>query len=296
MNVCAPFLPQGINKSCLADLKEIKNIIVTDGSVTFATTLLAQTLSTWKAKVQTDLSVYAPLGVNDYEPTTDDPNIVTHGSTRKTVTNNPIPSGIFYLASNFCDYKDVMDAFQGGAFRMFLVDSNGNLYGTRTDTGIVKGFLVELTAPTKGLPLKEVGNNFKVYANFQIYDEFKNAVIIPLTWNPTLELSESMPVGLNLYVTTAITAGSVVVTVNNRCGSAKTGLVAADWEVVESSQLVTPKVATCTEGANGSYTLTLTKAASTPLAAGDMVVLRAKVLASTIVTYISNRITINALA
>jgi hypothetical protein len=296
MNVCAPFLPQGINKSCLADLKEIKNIIVTDASVTFATTLLAQTLSTWKAKVQTDLSVYAPLGVNDYDPTTDDPNIVTHGSTRKTVTNNPIPSGVFYLASNFCDYKDVQDAFRGGFFRMFLVDSNGSLYGTRTDVGVVKGFLVELTAPTKGLPLKEVGNNFKVYANFQNYDEFKNAVIVPLTWNPTLELSEAMPAGLNLYVTSAITAGSVVVTVLNRCGTAKTGLVAADWEVLESSQLVTPGIATSTEGANGSYTLTLKKSTNTPLAAGDMVVIRVKLVASTVVTYISNRITINALA
>ena len=296
MNVCNPFLPQGINAACLQDVKEIKNVIPTMTSVSFANTLAAATLSTWKTKVQTDLTVFAPMGLNDYENTTDDPAISTMNSTRKVVTNKPIPSYVMYLASNFCDYKDMLAAFQGGNYRMFLVDGDGNLIGTRNTTGGVQGFSCQMTAVTKG-PLKgDIQNSFKVYVNFQSYEEWENACIVGLNWNPTVELTSYMPVGLNLYPSSAITAGSIVVTVSKRCGDAHTGLVAADWEVVESSQLVTPKVATCTAGANGSYTLALTKDTSTPLAAGDMVVLRAKVLASTVVTYLSNRITINALA
>lgn len=296
MNVCTPFLPQGINNSCLQELKEIKNIIPTNYSVTFTNPLAAATLSTWKTKVNTDLSVYVPLGVNDYESTTDDPNIVTMQSTRKVISNRPIPSGIFYLSSNFCDFKDVVAAFQGGNYRLFLVDGSGNLYGTKTDAGVVKGFAVQLTAVTKGLPLKEVGQNFKVYANFLNYEEFEKAVLIELSWNPTIELTDVMPVGLTLATTGAISGGSITVRVTTRCGAAKTGLTAADWEIMESSELVTPGVATCTEGANGDYTLALKKSTSTPLAAGDMVVIRAKVVATGVTTYISNRVTINALA
>lgn len=296
MNVCNPFLPQGINNSCLQDLKEIKNIIPTNYSVSFTTPLAAATLATWKTKINTDLSIYVPLGVNDYETTTDDPSIVTMQSTRKTISNRPIPSAVFYLSSNFCDYKDVVASFQGGNYRLLLADGNGNLYVTKTATGTVRGFACQLTAVTKGLPLKEVGQNFKVYANFLSYEEFENAVLIELGWNPTIELTEIMPVGLTLSTTSAITAGSITVRVTERCGAGKTGLVAADWEVTASSELVTPGIATCTEAANGDYTLTLKKATSTPLAAGDMVEIRVKKLATGVTTHISNRVTINALA
>lgn len=296
MNVCVPILPAGINNSCLQDLKEIKNIIITTSGASFTNPLNVANLSAWKTKIQTDLSVYAPAQVNDYENTTDDPAITTMQSTRKTITNRPIPSGIFYLGSNFCDYKELLASLQGGNYRLFLVDNIGCIYGTKTAAGVVRGFAVQLTAVSKGLPLKEVGQNFKVFANFQNYEEFENAVLIPLTWNPQIELTEAMPVGLNVSATSAITAGSITVRVTERCGDAKTGLVAGDWEVVESSELVTPGIATCTEGANGDYTLTLKKATSTPLAAGDMVVIRVKKLSSSVVTHISNRLTINALA
>lgn len=296
MNVCTPFLPQGINNSCLQDLKEIKNIILTSSSASFTSVLNAETLSAWKTKVQTDLSVYAPLGINDYESTTDDPAIATMQSTRKTVTNKPIPSGIFYLASNFCDYKDILAALKGGLYRIFLVDGAGRVYGTITSAGVVKGFAVQLTAITKGLPLKEAGQNFKVFANFQSYDEFENAVVFNPSWNVTLELTEVMPVGLNMYATSAITAGSINVKVSTRCGDGYAGLVVADFTIVETNELTTPAVATATDNSNGNYTLALTKSTSTPWAAGDSGVIRVKKLSTTLVTHLSNRLSINALA
>jgi hypothetical protein len=295
MNVCVPLLPAGINASCLQDLKEIKNIVITTASASFTTPLNAASLSAWKTKIQTDLSVYAPLQVNDYENTTDDPAITTMQSTRKTVTNRPIPSGIFYLGSNFCDYKELLASLQGGNYRLFFIDNNGNIFGTKTDAGVVRGFSVQLTAVTKGLPLKEAAQNFKVFANFQVYEEFEKAVIVSPTWTPGIELTEAMPVGLNMYATSAITAGSITVRITERCGAAKTGLVVGDFEVVDSSELVTPGVATVTEISNGDYTLTLKKSTSTPLAAGDMIAIRVKKTV-TIITHLSNVLTINALA
>ena len=296
MNQCSPYLPQGINASCIAELKEIKNIIPTTTAVTFTNTLAAATLSGWKTKIQTDLSVFAPMGLNAYENTTDDPAISTLESTRKIVINEPIPSYVFYVSSNFCDFKDMLDAFRGGNYRMFLVDANGNLFGTRNATGGVQGFACQITAVTKG-PLKgDIQNSFKLLVNFQSYEEFRNACIVALTWNPTVELTSYMPVGLTLYAASAITAGAISVVVTERCGAGYAGLVAGDFEVVESSQLTTPKVNTLTDNGNGSYLLNLTKATSTALAAGDMVVIRVGKKTATVYNYLSNRLTINALA
>jgi hypothetical protein len=296
MNACSPFLPQGINTACLAEVKEIKNVIITTTAVSFANTLATQTLSGWKTKVQTDLTVFPPMGLNDFENTTDDPAISTLQSTRKIVTNKPIPSFVFYLASNFCDYRDMVAAFQGGNYRIFFVDGHGNLIGTRGATGAVQGFSCQISAVMK-LPLKgDIQNSYKIYVNCQSYEEWENACIVGLNWNPTVELTTFMPVGLTLFATGAITAGSIGVQVTARCGDGMTGLVAADWEVVESSNLVTPGIATCTEVSNGAYTLALKKSTSTPLAAGDMVTIRVKKVTATVVNYLSNRLTINALA
>ena len=297
MNVCNPFLPQGINNSCLQDLKEIRNILPTNISASFTSSLDAANLVTWKTKIQTDLSVYAPLGLNDYEPTTPAPTITKMQSTRQTISDRPIPSAVFHLASNFCDYKDVMAAFQGGVYRLFFVDGNVNIVGTKTTAGVVRGFACQLTALTAGFALKgNVQDNFKVWANFLSYEEFERAVMLELTWNPTIELTEAMPVGLFLENTSAITAGSITVRLRTRCASGITGMAAADWEVLESSELITPGIATCTDNANGDYTLTIKKSTSTPLAAGDMVVIRCNKIVSTKTTYLSNRLTINALA
>ena len=295
MNICAPFLPAGINMNCLQDLREIKNVIPTSASASFTSPLQAATLSVWKTKIQTDLSVYMPLGVNDFSPTTDKPTIAKMTSTRKAITDRPIPSAEIFLASNFCDYKELVNSFKGGNYRLFLVDITGNIFGTKTAAGVVRGFACQLTAITPGFPSKDTAQSFAIYANFLSYEEFEEAVMINLPFN-TMDLIEAMPVGLYMYATSAITAGSITVRVSERCGSGKTGLVVADFSVVDSSELVTPAVATATEISNGDYTLTLTKASSTPLAVGDMVVIRVKKTASTIVSYVSNLVTINALA
>jgi hypothetical protein len=294
-NVCVPFLPAGINNACLQDLKEIKNIIPTTYAASFTTPLQASQLSAWKTKIQTDLSIYMPLGVNDFSPTTDKPTIAKMTSTRKAITDRPIPSAEIFVASNFCDYKDIVAAFKGGNYRLFLVDILGNIFGTMTSTGVVRGFACQLTAITTGFPPKDTAQSFPVFANFLSYEEFENAVMIASPFN-TMELIEAMPVGLNMYVTSAISGGSVTVRITDRCGSGRVGLLAADFTVTDSSELVTPAVATVTDNTNGDYTLTLTKATSTPLAAGDMVVIMVKKTVTSIVQYMSNRVQINAQA
>lgn len=298
MNECSPFLPQGINKSCLQDLKEIKNVLITTEGASFTSVANAASVAAWKTKLQTDLTVYVPLGINDYDVTTDDPNIVTAPvGGRKAVANKPIPSAVFRLSSNFCDYKELLSAFKGGTFRMFFVDANGNIYGTKTSAGVVKGFACTVNAITKGMPLKEIMNNFSLYVNFLNYDEFEAATLITLSWSPTVELTEAAPVGLSIYATGTYntTSGEINVQINTRCGDGYEGLAYTDFEVLESNDLTSPAVTAATDNDNGSYTLTLEKN-STPeaLDSGDYMVIRVKKLSSTLVTHISSRLTVNA--
>jgi hypothetical protein len=216
-------------------------------------------------------------------------------STRKTITDRPIPSAEIYLASNFCDYKEIVNSFQGGSYRLCLVDILGNIFLTKKSDGTVRGFACQLTAIARGFAPKDTAQGYAVFANFLNYSEFEEAIMISTPFS-IMELIEAMPVGLYLSLTSAISGGSVTVRVNERCGAGKTGLVVADFEVLDSSELVTPAVATVTSISGGDYTLTLTKATSTPLAAGDMVVIRVNKKAASITQYLSNQVQINCLA
>lgn len=298
MNECSPILPQGINKSCVLDPKEWKNIIITTEAAYFSTLANAASLSQWKAKLQTDLSVYAAMGLNDYEPTTDDPNVATMPvSGRKVVTNKPVPSATFRLMSNYCDFKELLSTLRGGTYRIIGIDANNTLWGTYTSAGYFKGYACTLNAVSKGIPLKETANNFTVFANFLNYDEFEAGMGVALSWSPTLELTESAPVGLSIVATAAysLTPGTITVQINTRCGNGYAGLVVGDFEVLESNGLVSPAVTSITDSLLGAYTLTVQKGSSPiSLAAGDYVVVRVKKLSSTIVTHLSSRLTINA--
>jgi hypothetical protein len=91
MLACNVLLPGGINGDCQIPLSEVKNIIITDKDVKF-TNAEKLVFTNWKTKIQQSLTIYAVAGLDSYENTTDDPNIVT-GTVSKTkkVTNRPVP-------------------------------------------------------------------------------------------------------------------------------------------------------------------------------------------------------------
>jgi hypothetical protein len=147
------------------------------------------------------------------------------------------------------------------------------------------------------MPLKEIMNNFSLFVNFLNYDEFEAATLITLSWSPTIELTEASPVGLSIYATGdySLTPGTIAVQINTRCGDGYAGLVYGDFEILESNNLTSPAVTAATDSGNGVYSLTVQKGSSPiSLASGDYVVVRVKKLASTIVTHISSRLSVNA--
>ena len=293
---CSAYLPNGINKTCIIPLAEVASVIFTNQDVTFDSLSDVLNLATWKGKIQEDLEVYVVAGVYDYENTTDDPNIITLGSTKKLITNEPIPSAKLLLESNFCDYLEVMKSFKQGTYGIIYMLRDGQMLMWKDSTGKPRPFTANLVAISKHIPGKsaDIANSYPLFVNHQSVAEFKDAILVNPAWNASVELIAAMPIGLNMTQVSVVTAGDVDVYVSERCGEAVENLVVGDFEVLDSSGLVTTVVAVAADNDGGSYTLTLQKGSAVDIAAGEYMVIRIKHLNSAIVEMVSNRLYIQA--
>jgi hypothetical protein len=290
---CSAYLPAGINKGCIIPLAEVASVIFTSPTAKFTSLSDVLSLAAWKTKIQTDLSIYVLAGLYDYENTTDEPNVITLGSTKKLITNNPIPSAKLFVESNFCDYQEFLRTLKQGTYGIIYYLRDGQMLMWKNSVGEVKPFTANLTAISKYIPGKaaDIQQSYPVYVNHQAVAEFNEAVLVNPVWNAGVELIGVMPVGLNMGTTSLVVAGDVSVYVSERCGEGKAGLLVADFEVLDSNGLTSPIVSAAVDNGGGSYTLTLQKGAvpGDP-AAGDYYVIRVKKLAALIVTYMSNRL------
>lgn len=297
-NLCSPLLPNGMNGDCLVPLSEIKVPVICDKNVEFDSLSKVLNLVEWKNLVQVDLTAYSPAGITSYEPTTDDPNIVTAEATgKKIVTNTPIPSALVYLDSNACDYSEILNNLKGGIYGIIYV-LVGNKIIMDYEDGKYKPILATLNAITKGIPLKETFNNFPLYINHLDYDTFLRAQVISTPFDVSTVLKKAMPAAASLIETVAYntTSGVVRVMLTERCTTTKiTGAVVGDFAILSSNDLDTPAITSVTEvtGMDGYYDIVLNKAAvPVALEAGDYMEIVYKKVATTIVSKISNRLTV----
>jgi hypothetical protein len=293
---CNIYLPNGNISECKYPLPEVRRVYLVDPDMTAFTGLAdVYNLASWKSKIQTSLDIHVLQGKTSYEVTTDDPNIITTDETQKLITNRPAPSAIVYLDTNFCDYQELLRELRGGTYGVIYELKDHSIMMRRTSSGTYTSLPARIYAVGKGIPISgEIQNNFPLYINHIDFEDFENAVIIKPNWNP-IELAEAMPIGLNMIITTAENAGDVVVLVTERCGDGYAGLTAPDFVVLSSSYLTTPAVTAAVDGGAGVYTLTIQK--NTPaedLAAGEYIEIQVKNTSSTVVTHISNRLTIVA--
>ena len=145
------------------------------------------------------------------------------------------------------------------------------------------------------MPPEDKNQSYPLYLFFDNYDEFEEVVVFSdFDWSYS-DIQDYSPVGLNLRVTTAYTAGDVVVLAEKRgTGLPMTGLdQTTDWEVMTSNATPTVAVTAVSEDGLGYYTLTIKKDNDgTPanLAASDYVYLQAHDDDATNLTYLSNAI------
>lgn len=296
---CVVYLPNG-SVDCKVPMAPVAGIILTNKSFTLGT--LAQTYSyaTWKAAVDTNLTMYPLRGLTSYEVTTDDPNVYTAAKGQKYETNRPAPTALAYLDGNLCDYVDMIREMRGGQYGVIYYLEDGKYLVKRNPvTGAFAPFPAKIYASGKGIPLpSDIGNNYPLRIYHLDYDDFENAALI----NPEYDYQDliaATPAGLNMWITTPWASTSVVVRIEDRAGAGRAGLIATDFYAVASNFLTTPKVASLTEtsGVAGGYTLTMTKGTSDALASGDWVSLQVRDSASTGAgpfAYISNRLKIQA--
>ncbi len=290
---CTAYLPNG-SVDCKVPLAEVRHVILTTKTFSLGGLSAAYSFATWKAAVDTALTMWPLRGITSYEVTTDDVNIMTTQQGQKYVTNRPAPSALVYLDGNHCDYMDMVRNLKGGHYGVIYVLKNGQILVKRDATGNFKPFPARLTAVNKGVPLPgDITNNFPLHILHTDYDDFENAALIDPAWDFD-NLILAIPAGLNMWITTAYTSGDVVVMVTDRGGSGRAGFAAADFEVLGSNYLTSPAVTALVDGGAGVYTLTIQKGAvPADLTAGDYVIIRVKDGAGPY-TYLSNRLTVTA--
>jgi len=292
---CNTLQPNGSNQDCLVPLSEVKNLLICDKDVSF-TFATKDVLSNWTNLIKQDLTIYAVAGLDSYNVTTDDPNIVTQPvSKSKKVTNTPVPSFEAFLDSNACDFKQMLNTLKGGTYGVFYELQDGSIMGTldQSGTGIgnFKPLRARITASTKGFQEVDGTQAFRCYVNHTSYKEFMNQFYLEPVWD-TSELLEAMPVGLNMVMTGAYAAGDIVVKAKVRCGANYTGLLAADFDEDETQGNVdVPAVTAVVDDGGGVYTLTVQKdTVPANLVTGDVLACRVKILNGSDVTHISNYI------
>jgi len=295
-NSCSAFLPNGINANCAVPLSEVEAVIFASATMEFASLTEAFSLAKWKDKIQKDLTIYVMGGMYDYEVTTADPNVLELPSTKKIITNSPVPSAKVYLEANFCDYQEVLRSLKQANYGVIYLLRDGSLLMRKNSVGKILPLTATLTAITKGVPLKgDIQNNYPVWINHKSYKEFEEAVLISPEWNAATEFITYMPVGLTAMTTSTVAAGVVSIQVNERCGDGYAGLLVADFEVVASNGLISPIVGVLVDNGLGSYTITLQKGVvPAAITAGDWMTIRIKKVAALVVTHLSNRLTIQA--
>lgn len=220
------------------------------------------TASKWHTVIADDDSSVRnaiPLPIRNFVNNTDEMEILTSPLGHKDKGSDPIPSGILYLKVGKGDYN-WMHALDGKEFEFFPFFQGGAFWSTRKADGNLKGYRCKL-GTVDGLPPEDRMNSFALHIFFDDPEEFKNTVVIsPDNWRFS-DLVNYVPVGLNIRVVTAFTAGVVDIYCEKvGSGSPMTGLSdAADWEIMDSNATPTVVVTAVTDSGLGRYLLTIKK-------------------------------------
>jgi hypothetical protein len=266
-------------------------------SVGLWTDTTALQATAWRAKISGDVTGDEPavmLPIMSFENTTDDLEIVTSQLGKKSAPSKPIPSGMIALDASLCDYK-TLHALEDIWFEFVPFFQDGTYWLTRRTDGNMKGFRCRISTKA-GLPPEDKTLSYPMYLFFNSYKEFENVVVIQPDFN-FKDLFDYSPIGLDIRITTAYNTGTgvVILDVTKRCtGVGHTGLVLADFAVVESNATATVSATAITEHGLGSYSLTIQEGGSTALDSGEYAVINAHEDDGTYLTYLSHSLKVNA--
>lgn len=304
---CITAMPGGANKDCLVNPSKVRNILFTLPDFEYQSLQEVMNQAIWKGIVNADNAImtgYIPGGIDGYEPTTDDPNIITSDNTTiKTVTTFPVPSATANLRSNACDFNELTRILKNTKVRVIYIHEDGSVKLEVTEDGKYRGLEAKVTAINRGIhEPTDVNTNFRIWINHEDYDAFTVAGLFKPLFNVNTTLTKSMPTGMNMSVVTPYVVGTGIVRVSivQRCTTtAVTGAEAAPYvfSVVDSSYLNTPAVTLIAPvaGQPDQYDLTLNKeVVPVAMASGESMKLGLRSVTTGVVAEISSELVVTA--
>lgn len=290
MNICSVYNYQGLSPNCVAMLKKVKAVTMTDKGTSMSKV-------NWIGLAGNKSLVAAAAGATGilldfsrgYERTSDDPEVTTSNLGFKEKTMNQLPSIRGYATVSMCDYKTLFAA-DGKIFDFQLLLNDGMKMGTNQSDGTVKGFRGRIYFRFDAPNQDNAQQSYPVDIFFDDYTEFEDFYVDRADFKVS-ELKDAIPVGVDLSLNTAYTTGDVLVNGKKRCSNeVYSGFATtSEWSVLESN--AADVTVTTVAVANGVYTLTIKKDSSgTPanLASGEYAIIQGSVDDSTYLTYVSS--------
>jgi len=274
-------------------LPDVKGMIVLDRGTT-TTVALAKTLAGWVTHIA---PATASLIVGTYinlarglEPKTAAPEFTTANTGFKEKTQDFAPEFAGFAFMSWEDYRTWFEA-DAKEYNFILLLADGNLMCPLDSDGLVVGFdgrmFITFDLPKAGGDGKQKACPFDII--FDDVEQIKNYQIIRTDFTRR-ELEESVPVGINLEVSTAYSgAGLVIVKATHRVsGLPYAGFTtAALWTIISLSKETAAQVVVTSfaEAELGYYSLTILDTAA--VLTGDFEI-QAEYPGATAVTYLSN--------
>ena len=290
---CEPFYYSGLS-DCDALFKDVVGVLIVDKGATLSAPA-AKATYTGIFAVDSPTGMFAPIS-RGYQNNTAEPerNTSAVGFTEKT--SDPLPMLVGFLNKSYCDYKTLY-GLDGKEKDVVLFLKNGKVWHSVNSAGAAIGFRAKISIRKNAPGADNSVENFPIYMDFMYIEDLDNAKLTTLAFS-VKELNDAVPVGLNIAVTTAYSSGTVTVDINKRCSlTPYAGIAtAADFDVLytESGSPdldIDVTAVNVTSAAIGRYILTIKKdATGTPANLTKGVWIRAKKLAATVLTYISDPI------
>ena len=283
----------------ICQLGKINGIMVTEKGTAFtdATFIAPSTHHVGIASITTAsrTSMVYPMK-RGYENTTDDITIQTSNLGYKEKDGEPIPSMVGMLDVGAVDYQTLQD-LETSLWDIVLFTDKKKQVGCKNSSGSTKGFRARIAFKYGLPPSDNVQTSYPVYIFFDDADEFKNVVYASPSYS-FQDLRDYVPVGLDMSITTAYATGTstvIVKVVKRGTGVGLAGLVAADFEVLESNGTSVVGVVSIVDNGQGSYDVIIqedTAGSANALESGEYYILQAsdEDATPTYLTYLSNAI------
>ena len=254
--------------NCLENLGADVRLIWTTESFEFASEADAKDITKWEAAINAKYMSPFPT-FDEIEPNEED-DVETEtglGVSKFVREGKDGATGRFELA--LCNLAKLR-TYNKSLGRAFAITENGMVRGTSPDGVVFKGFKL-----SKFFTSKMKGSDGSTVRWVELKYQFKNSnelgdypAVPALTWDP-LELAGIIDVDLSISGTP--TSGELIVKVARDCDAeAVTGLVEADFTLVNDESATQLPATSFTDNGDGTFTFTFTDAAV--LSADDYIV------------------------